>query len=154
MTRRQKLCSLLIGYLGNISIANGYKTNAGADVQHWGTQIIPRDKTSAMWINLKDTTNEREMGLKEVLTLDFELGCKSSTNHTTITNMIFDINKCMEDNEKALETAMSDNGMRLIYSNEEVMIEREGDAEFGRATVTFNLHHRYTEKWELDEGSY
>lgn len=154
MTRRQKICSLLIGYLQNVSVANGYLTEMGSDVSHWDTQIIPSDKTSKMWANLKDEMNEHEAGHEETLNITVELGSKTTTNHTTITNMIQDVQKCFEDNLKALCTAMLDDVMRWYAISEAVEITRDGDAEFGIGKVTMSLRHKVDEKWLLDETDY
>lgn len=154
MTRRQKICSLLIGYLQNISVANGYLTEMGDDISHWSTQIVPRDKASAMWGNLKDETNEHERGHTETLTITVELGCKTATNYTTITNMIQDVQKSFEDNLPSLCNTMNDDVMRWFAGSEEVSVEREADAEFGKAKVTMSLLHKVDEKWRLDETSY
>lgn len=154
MTRRQKICSLLIGYLQNISTGNGYLTNMGVDISHWDTQIIPRDKASGLWANLKDETNEHATGHTESLVITVELGCKSATNHTTISNMIQDVQKCFEDNLSALCNSMNDDVMRWLPQSEEISVERDGEAEYGRGKVTMNLVHKVDEKWTLDETVY
>lgn len=154
MTRRQKICSLLIGYLQNISTGNGYLTDMGSDISHWDTQIIPSDKTSQMWGNLKDEMNEHETGHEETLVITVELGSKTTTNYTTITNMIQDVQKCFEDNLQALCTAMTDDVMRWYAVSEAVEVMRDGDAEFGVGNIIMNLRHKVGEKWELDETVY
>ena len=154
MTRRQKLCSLLIGFLEDISVANGYLTEMGLDISHWATQTVPRDKASQMWANLKDESNEHESGHTETLIIIVELGCKTTTNYTTITKMVQDVQKCFEDNLAAMCNTLNDDVMRWLPVNETVEVIREGDAEFGKAKITMNLVHKVDEKWTLDESIY
>lgn len=155
MTRRQKITSLLIGYLQNISIVNSYLTDLGVDISHWDTQIVPRDKPSAIWANLKDETNEHETGgHTEALNIVVELGCKTPTNYTTLTNMIQDVQKAFEDNLASLCNTMNDNVMRWFPASESVEVYREKDAEFGEGRIEMTLIHKVDEKWILDETVY
>ena len=154
MTRRQKITTLLKGYLQNISTANGYLTNAGVSVFHWATQIVSRDDTVGMWINLKDGENTHENGHIETINITVELGCKNASTYTTITNMVQDVQKCFEDNLAALGTAISENGTRWFAVNETIDIAKEKEFEIGRATIEMQLQHKFGEKWELDETVY
>jgi hypothetical protein len=145
---------LLIGYLQDISAANGYLTEMGLDISHWSTQIVPRDKTSRMWANLKDETNEHETGHTETLAITVELGCKTTSNYTIISDMIQDVQKCFEDNLASLCNSMNDDVMRWIPVSETIDVMRESDAEFGTGKVVMNLVHKVDEKWRLDETVY
>lgn len=145
---------MLIGYLEDISVANGYLTAMGLDISHWATQTVPRDKASQMWANLKDETNDHEPGHTETLTIIVELGCKTAANFITISDMVQDVQKCFEDNLPSLCNSMNDDVMRWLPASETISVEREGDAEFGRAKVTMNLVHKVDEKWTLDETVY
>jgi len=155
MTRRQKICSLLTGYLQNISVANGYLTNSGVSVFHWATQIIPRDDTDGLWLNLKDGENIHETGGHiETLNITVELGCKSAISYAIIASMIQDVQKCFEDNLAALGAALSTSGMRWFAVNEMVEVIKEKEFEIGRGTIEMQLQHKFGEKWELDETVY
>ena len=146
--------SLLTGYLQDISVSNGYITDMGSDISHWATQTVPRDKASQMWANIKDEVNEHAPGHLETLVITVELGCKTSTNYTTVTNMVQDVQKCFENKLYTLCQAIGDDVMRWYAISETVSVEREGDAEFGRATIIMNLLHKADEKWTLDETEY
>jgi len=153
MTRRQKITSLLKGYLQNISVVNGYLTDpTTGSVHHWATQIVPRE--GELWINLKDGENTHENGHTETLNITVELGCKVASTYTTITNMVQDVQKCFEDNLAALGTAISENGSRWFAVNETIDITKEKEFEIGRGTIEMQLQHKFDEKWELDETVY
>lgn len=154
MTRRQKITTLLKGYLEDILTANGYLTNAGSSVFHWATQIVSRDDTDGMWINLKDGENSHENGHIETLNITVELGCKNASTYTTITNMVQDVQKCFEDNLPTLAAALSTSGMRWFAVNESIDITKEKEFEIGRATIEMQLQHKFDEKWLLDETVY
>ena len=155
MTRRQKITTLLKGYLEDISTVNGYLTNAGVSVFHWATQIVPRDDADGLWINLKDGENTHETGGHiETLNITVELGCKAASTYTTITNMVQDVQKCFEDNLATLAAALSTSGMRWFAVNETIDITKEKEFEIGKGTIEMQLQHKFGEKWELDETVY
>ena len=150
-TRRQKIMSLLSGYLSNISVANGYKTNVDS-VHHWKAKVEP--KANATVLNMKDEINEYSGERREALMITIDIACKTSTNYTTITNLFQDIHKCLEDNLSTLRTTISG---ECYFENVEdaiVGMETETDAETIEGYVSVMLTHRVMEKTDVDETSY
>ena len=155
MTRRQKITSLLKGYLEDITVANGYLTNAGVSVFHWATQIVPNADSDGLWLNLKDNENVHEKGRHyETLNITVELGCKAVDNKATLYNMIHDVHKCFEDNLATLAAALSTSGMRWFAGSESIEVNRDKDSEIGRGTIIMELQHKFDEKWAVDNTSY
>lgn len=152
MTRRAKITSSIISYLQGISIANGYLTNIGAYVSHWDTQIKPHSDTYD--INVKDMTNEHSLGHIETLSLQIHISYNGASAYAVLNSTILDIHKCLDTNQQALGTAVSENGLRILAGTEIIDITREKDKEKGFALIEVNIQHRFTERWEPDLTNY
>lgn len=152
MTRREKITRTLLGYLQNISVANGYLTNAGSSVSLWGTQIIPHDEIYD--INLKDLSNAHERGSNDVLSYEIELAYSGSNCYTNICNMLSDCEKALYNNQDNLNTVMSDSGIRIMMVEQSMEISREKDKERAAGKIVFQVEHLYSEKWEPDFNNY
>lgn len=153
-TRREKICSLLLGYLQNISTANGYNTTPDS-VTHWKSLIIPKDKT--IILNMKDRINDYTDadGRKELLEIEVEIACKTSTNHITISGLIQDIQKAFYSNIQAIGTAIGENGCYWVPLEEELNIEiPETESEVGSGSVLMLLAHRFYDIWQPDLTDY
>lgn len=149
MTRREKICSLLISYLQGISVANGYLTNIGSYISHWDVQITPHGDTYD--VNVKDTVNDHSLGHRETLNIKISLSCKTSTNYATINKMILDVHKCVYNNQAAMGTALSENGLRILAEQEIIDLPIiDKDTKKAYADIGFNIEHRFTEKWIPD----
>jgi len=152
-TRRQKIMTLISGYLSNITVANGYKTTV-ASVHHWKAKAEP--KANSTILNLKDELQEYTTERREALHITIEVACKTSTNYTTITNLFQDIHKCLEDNLANIKSALSNCGTVYIENLEDAIVDisTETDAETIEGYVSIILTHRITEKTDVDETSY
>lgn len=152
-TRRQKITSLLLSYLNGISIANGYLTDVDS-VSHWKTKISP--VADQKILNLRDSINSHQDGdgRMELLTITVDIACKTTTNHTTVTNLINDIQKAFNDNLAAVGAALSESGAFWITESEEIDLELSNEAEIAEGTVIMILAHRFYEQWAPDETVY
>ena len=149
MTRREKICSLLISYLQGISVANGYLTNIGGYVSHWDVQIMKH--ADIYEVNVKDQINEHALGHIETLNVKISLSCKTSTNYATINKMILDVHKCLYNNQAAMGTALSENGLRILAEQEIIDLPIiDKDTKKAYAEVGFNIQHRFSERWTPD----
>lgn len=151
MTRRQKIASLIVGYLQEIKTDNGYLTDIGDYVEHWGTKVMPQSGSYS--INLKDLSNEYFNNDTEVLNFQIYISCKIATNHLTITNMIQDILNCITSNLDNLSAEIGQL-VRFLPGNETIDINNQNDSEKGFATIEFSLQHRYFEKYSVDQTNY
>lgn len=153
MIRRQKITTLLLSYLNDISIANGYLTDVDS-VSLWLTKISP--KANQKILNLRDTINDHQDGdgRTELLTVMVDIACKTSDSYTTVTNLINDVLKAFNDNSAAIGTALSESGVFWIPVNEEIELDLSNEAEMAEGIVTMILVHRFYEKWKPDETIY
>jgi len=155
MTRREFITKKIIGYLSNISTANGYLTNAGTIVKHWDTQITPNRADVDMDINVRDISNEHIENHIETLNFQFILSCKNSDNYSKLNKMISDVQKALTDENNLIDLQSSVNSrVRWRAIAEEIEKTRENDTEIAYASVTMALDHRYTEKFEPDFTNY
>jgi len=153
MTRREKICSLLISYLQGISVANGYLTNIGGFISHWDVQITKHADTYD--VNVKDSVNTHTLGHKESLNIKISLSCKTATNYATINKMILDVSKCVYNNQDAMGTALSENGLRILAAQETIDLPIiDKDTKKAYAEVEFNIEHRFGNKWIPDLTNY
>ena len=152
MTRREKITSSVITYLSGISVANGYLTNIGQYISHWDTQIKPHNDTYD--VNVKDETNDHAMGHTESLTLKINMSYNGANAYTTINKMILDVHKCLYNNQMALGTAVSENGLRILANQEPIELTREKDKEKAFANVQVTIEHRFGNKWIPDLTNY
>jgi len=152
-TRRQKITALLLTYLQGISIANGYLTDVDS-VSHWKIKISPLADQKIL--NLRDTINDHQDGdgRMELLTVNVDIACKTTTNHTTVTNLIEDVQKAFNDNTAAVGAALSESGVFWATVSEEVEIDLSNEAQIAEATVIMVLAHRFYEQWTPDETVY
>lgn len=152
MTRREKITRTLLGYLQNISVANGYRTNIGSSVSLWGTQIIPHNEIYD--VNLKDLINSHERGSNDILSYEIELSYSGSNCYTNMCNMLSDCEKALFNNQENLKTVMSDIGIRIMIGEQSMEIVRETDKERAAGKITFQVEHSYSEKWNPDFNNY
>lgn len=152
MTRREKITRTLLGYLQNISVANGYLTNIGSSVSLWGTQIIPHDEIYDL--NLKDMNNQHQRGTNDVLDYEIALSFSGNNSYTNICNMILDCEKALYVNQDNLNQVMNDSGIRIMMNEQSIDIVREKDKERGYATIKFQVEHLFSEKWQPDFNNY
>lgn len=151
MTRRQKITSLLLSYLQDISTGNGYLTNLGVKAYRWRTKITPKEND--LVCILQDAVNEHSLGHKETLMIKVIVSCKAADNYTTLTNFIQDVHKAFNDNQAALGAAISQ-PVRWLPVNETIDIKLETESETGEAVIELALEHKFNERWILDETIY
>ena len=144
--------SLVIDYLQDISVANGYLTNIGSYVSHWNTQVTPHDDTYD--VNVKDITNQHELGHAEVLNVKISLMCKTSSNYAAINKMLLDIHKCLHTNQQNIGNAIGFSGLRILPVAEPVDVILDKENNKGFAEPEFNITHRITERWTPDTTNY
>lgn len=151
MTRRQKISSVLLSYLQDISTGNGYLTNLGVKAYRWRTKITPKE--NELICILQDTVNEHTAGHKEILMIKVIVSCKAADNYTTLTNFIQDVHKAFSDNQAALGAAISQQ-VRWLPVSESIDIKLDTESEVGEAIIEMQLEHKFNEKWYLDETIY
>lgn len=149
MTKQQKISSLYKTTFQSISVANGYLTNFNTNkIYVWNTKILPKDET--FYVNIKDGKDYYE-GQYGKLDLTIEIGCSVSNNYTTITNMIQDIKKAVQDSLSSFLGVFSYYEAIFVESDFEIMQE---DRELAEGYILFEIIHEVNEYWTLDETVY
>lgn len=149
MTKQQKISSLYLTKFQAISQANGYLTNFNTNkIYVWNTKILNKDET--FYVNIKDGKDyfDSEYGK---LDLRIEIGCVASDNYTTITNMIQDIKKAVQDSVTEFEAEIGYYEAIFVESEFEIVQE---DREMAEGYLLFEIIHEVNEYWELDETVY
>lgn len=152
MTRREKILERLENYLSGISTSNGYLTNIGQYVKSNDTQTKPNE--TVYDVDIKDIVNEHTLGHVETLNVKINLSYTGANAYTMINKMILDIHKCLLNNERALGTAVNENGLRILPNQEPIELTGEKDKKKAFATCDVQIQHRFSVKWNPDLTNY
>ncbi len=138
MSARQDIVTVLLGYMNNISIANGYSFDINSNVFEWRTGGL--NDTEKPGLVLRDSFSDTVEGDSEhSLNIEIAIYAEGGTSPATIRAMMQDVLTAFQQIESSVE------GAQFVSTEMEVDHQNKKEAS---AWLNFNVNY-YTNRWEI-----